>query len=300
MPDLTLRNSRSNDERNILQLIEEAFPGFEYLPRIRQGLAGGYLNSEGSFIAEETGNIAGSISCISLPRSGWFETRFLAVRKNDQATANKLIGKVEDYARSKHGERLKVLVPGVEPYVSYYKDRGFVPTRHDLRIVWDLKRMPSESSRDRSDIRNVTVDMADMTMQVWMNGMKPYWDWWFEERGGPENASSWVKDSVKEGDPWIGVFEKDRMIGTTIVWPDNYGPGQGRFNGVFVLPEYRSNGLGSRLLHAVIAKAIEHGQESMRVYTMSYLDHLAPGAAMYLKNNGKIEAEYLRLEKKLQ
>jgi hypothetical protein len=36
----------------------------------------------------------------------------------------------------------------------------------------------------------------------------------------------------------------------------------------------------------------------MKVYTLAYLDSLAPGAILYLKSNGKIEAEYLQLQKK--
>ena len=50
-------------------------------------------------------------------------------------------------------------------------------------------------------------------------------------------------------------------------------------------------------MRAVIAKAQGLGQQTMRVYTMSYLDRLAPGVILYLKNGGGIEAEYLRLEK---
>ena len=37
------------------------------------------------------------------------------------------------------------------------------------------------------------------------------------------------------------------------------------------------------------------GQSKMVVYTFSYLDSLAPGALLYLRTGGKIEAEYLQL-----
>ena len=32
--------------------------------------------------------------------------------------------------------------------------------------------------------------------------------------------------------------------------------------------------------------------------TLAFLDHLAPGAILYLRSGGRIEAEYLRLERK--
>jgi hypothetical protein len=44
---------------------------------------------------------------------------------------------------------------------------------------------------------------------------------------------------------------------------------------------------------ARVAKTL--GQRKMVVYTFSYLDSLAPGAQLYLKTGGKIEAEYLQL-----
>ncbi len=45
-----------------------------------------------------------------------------------------------------------------------------------------------------------------------------------------------------------------------------------------------------------IARFAKHlGQREMIVYTFSYLDSLSPGALLYLKSGGKIDAEYLQL-----
>jgi hypothetical protein len=32
--------------------------------------------------------------------------------------------------------------------------------------------------------------------------------------------------------------------------------------------------------------------------TLAFIDHLAPGAILYLRSGGRIEAEYLQLERK--
>jgi hypothetical protein len=52
----------------------------------------------------------------------------------------------------------------------------------------------------------------------------------------------------------------------------------------------------------VIIRGFSRGEESLllevlndAVYTFSYLDSLAPGALLYLKTGGKVEAEYLQL-----
>jgi GNAT superfamily N-acetyltransferase len=228
--------------------------------------------------------------------------RYLAAKDNDPVIARALILQAEEYARSRNGERLKAFVPMVQPYVDYYKDLGFISVRRDLRVVWDLEKLEAipddPSTHVGFEIREFSEGMAEEASRVWGLGMTPHWDWWLEEQGGLEAGSAWVKDSVRENDPWLGVFARDdRMIGVTVVWYDLYGPGEARFNGVYVLPEERGRGIGSRLLQAIIARTKAKGQRSMNVYTMSPLDHLAPGPVMYLKSGGKIEAEYTRLEK---
>ncbi len=211
--------------------------------------------------------------------------------------ASRLISKAEEYAQSKNAERLKAYVPAVQPYAGFYASAGFTATRRDVRVVWDLKRVQNKQVSGEFEITDLNADMANEASRVWARGLSPYWDWWIEEQAGPESASSWVKDSVKKHDPWVGAFTGNRMIGTSLVWPDRYGPGEARFNGVYVVPEHRSKGVGSALMRAITTKAQGLGQHRMNVYTMSYLDHLAPGAILYLKNGGGIEAEYLRLEK---
>ena len=52
-------------------------------------------------------------------------------------------------------------------------------------------------------------------------------------------------------------------------------------------------------MKAALRKALEFGLERLTVYTVAYLDHLAPGAVLYLKSGGKIEAEYVQLERDL-
>ncbi len=303
VPEARLRTISPGDFPKVLQLIDETFHDFEYLPRIRKGLYGGYLTSEGSFVVESAdGTLVGSICLASLPRRGWFETRYLAAKGNDASIARALIVQAEEYAHSMNGERLKAFVPMVQPYVDYYKDLGFVSVRRDLRMVWDLEKLqviPNDLPGDVGfDIGELSGEMADEASRVWGRGMTPHWDWWFEERGGLEAGSAWVKDSVRENDPWLGAFDSDdRMIGVTVAWPDSYEPGASMLNGVYVLPEERGRGIGSGLLHAIIARTKAKSQRSMRVYTMSPLDHLAPGPIMYLKSGGTIEAEYTRLEK---
>ncbi|HEV2138840.1 MAG TPA: GNAT family N-acetyltransferase [Nitrososphaerales archaeon] len=120
---------------------------------------------------------------------------------------------------------------------------------------------------------------------------------WIEEYGGPESAGGWIEESVNDGDPWVGAFVDGRLIGTTLLWPNAYGEGNARFNGVYVLPGMRNKGAGRALMQAAIVKGRELGQKKMNVRTVSFLDHLAPGAALYLRCRGRVETEFLELYK---
>ena len=63
-------------------------------------------------------------------------------------------------------------------------------------------------------------------------------------------------------------------------------------------PEFRKQGIGSALMNATIREAKKRNQNTMRVYTLAFLDHLAPGAVLYLKTGARIEGEYLQLQKR--
>jgi len=50
-------------------------------------------------------------------------------------------------------------------------------------------------------------------------------------------------------------------------------------------------------MNAALNRATKMGYKRLAVHTLAYLDALAPGAVLYLKSGGRIEAEYLHLTK---
>lgn len=88
----------------------------------------------------------------------------------------------------------------------------------------------------------------------------------------------------------------NKIVGVTgiVPFPEKE---EAHFLGVMVLPNFRMKGIGSRLLRAALNETRQRGYQRLVVHTMAYLDMLAPGAVLYLKSGGKIEAEYLHLLK---
>ena len=296
MSKTTLRQFREDDRDAFLKLQQDTFRGIEYLPRIKVGLAD--LDSEGSFIAERDESIIGGIGLYKLDHPGWFEISKLAVRDpQPENLASQLLNRTLENLNSKNVQFLKASTPALQPYVDVYKSLGFGPVRRSLRIVWDLSTVQARGSK--TETREVGKESADEAAEVWIHGLRPYWNYWIEESGGAEELKAWVRQSVSnKTQTWLGAFIDKKLIGLAMIRPDSYGPGDGRFNGAYALPEFRGKGIGSELMNATIREAQRLNQKTMRVYTLAFLDHLAPGAVLYLKSGGKIEGEFLQLERK--
>lgn len=295
MSDLVFRSLVATDEPLFLELQAGAFKGLEYLPRIKVGLSG--LDREGSLIAERDGSMVGCVGLLMLDRPGWYEIRNLALKNPTQTdTAKKLINHVDHYVKANNAEYVKAFTPAVQPYVDIYKAAGFEPVRRSLRICWDIAAC--KVHENKIETSELSKEWADDAARVWIDGLRPYWDYWIEEQGGPESIQAWVKESVTKRQGWIGAFIDKRLVGLSILRCDSYGPGEARFNGAYAIPEFRKQGVGSALMNATIREARNKNQNTMRVYTLAYLDHLAPGAVLYLKTGGRIEGEYLQLQKR--
>lgn len=294
MPDLVIRELNERDDSVLLEIQDQAFKGLEYLPRVKVGLPG--LDRQGSFVAERDGSVIGCIGLLKLDRPRWFEIRNLAMRNPAEThVANRLIKKVADYLEANDAEYVKAVTPSVQPYVDFYKEAGFDPVRRSLRIRWDLASC--QLSENKIETAELSKEWADDAGQVWIDGLRPYWDYWIEEQGGPEPIQAWVKESVTKRQGWIGAFVDKRLVGLSILRCDSYGSGEARFGGAYAIPEFRRRGVGSALMSATIREARNRNQNTIRVYTLAYLDHLAPGAVLYLKTGGTIEGEYLQLQK---
>lgn len=142
----------------------------------------------------------------------------------------------------------------------------------------------------------LSKDEAGKAEKMIVEAHLPYWDWWFEERGGLE-ALDWASKFGFPNGTWLGSIHGDRVTGLAGFLADAYGPGEARLECFCVLPEFRGKGIGSAVLLETLRRARRAGQRKLVIYTLGYLDHLPPGAVTYLKSGARVEGEYLQLQR---
>ena len=292
------RTSQRNDDELLASIIGEAFPGFEYLPRVRSDLSEMDPSKHGFFIAKEGDKAVGCVVATSLPREKWFDFRHIALRDafSNLETGEDLIKKAMGYVEERDYEYLKATTPAIQPYVDLYKKFGFTPIRRSLRLAWGLADS-SGRARGSAEIRELSKDDSQNVEEMIMRAHLPYWDWWLEERGGT-SVRDWAHRFGFPLGTWLGAISGGSVSGLAGFSPNAYGPGAARLTCFCVLPEFRGAGIGSSLLSKTLEMARLARQKRLVIYTLGYLDSLPPGAVTYLKSGAKIEAEYLQLQRK--
>jgi GNAT superfamily N-acetyltransferase len=293
---VSVRAFSRGEESVLLAILKDAFGSFADIPRTNAALSSRRFDADGCFVAEENGVPIGWVAATSLPRANWFVIRYLSIRRAITQTqiAERLLAEVIAYVESKGPEFLRSTTPAVQSYVEAYRKFGFKPLRRDFRISWQINDVPV--TRDsRLEMEEVSDETIDSASNLFSRALSPYWDWRTEEEGGIAAVANSFKEDRSRGARWIIARSNKEHVGLVGLIPDYYEPGVAWFRGAFVLPEHRGKKVGSDLMSEITGFAKHLGQRGMIVYTFSYFDSLAPGALLYLKSGGKIEAEYLQL-----
>ena len=297
---MILRTFRQGDEQLVLSLVNSAYRNLEQLgtERLKSLTSPPHFNADGFFVAEDEGTPLGCVGVFNLLAPGYLSLQYLAVKEafSNLPIVDGLIQVAVNYASLKQPKLLKAVTPTIQPYVEAYQRFGFQPVRRILRIAWDLTKKPEVKDASHSaTVTEIHEDGIDEASNVFVEGLKPYWDWYIEEGGGDEptrkRVAEWMKQQV-----FLGARVHGKIVGVVGVMQTT-GSDEAATSGVIVLPQFRRKGTGSLLMKAALSKAEELGCKRLRVHTMAYLDSLAPGAVLYLKSDGRIEAEYIQLVK---
>ncbi len=300
LPGITVRKFVRGEETRFIDILDEAYGHLLDSQRVRDVLASDRFSPEGSFIAEEGNARVGCVAVTSLPKARWFVLRYLAATHGSRRLeiTKLLLDKAIRYMKARNAESYRATGPAIQPYVGVYKDFGFEPIRVDLRVRWDLDLLEEEPSS--LSLAEVTVDNVDEAGEVFVEANSPYWDWRTEEEGGATKLAGWFKKGVKQGQRWMFASVGGKTIGLAGLVPNYYSGGEAWFRGAFILPEFRGKGFGLTLMNDIMRVARQMGQRRMTVQTFSHLDSLAPGALLYLRSGGTIDAEYLQMQGRRQ
>jgi len=298
LPQSIVRNVEPDELGALPKNLQDWTSGFIEIPGTKNVLSSSAFDPTGCFVAVDKGAIVGCVAVTNLPRKNWMVIRYLAAKRalSRVYAVEKLLSRALQYVETKKPEFLRATTPSIQPYVDVYKSFAFKPIRRDFRITWDLSGT-LESPNNQVEISEVTEKTAPEIAEVYVESIRPYWDWRTEEQGGEEAVTHNFRDGLKRGERWLSGHVGKELVGFTGLIPDYYKAGDARFRGAYVLPEYRGKGFGRVLMDEVSSWAKRQSQHKMTVYTFSYLDSLAPGALLYIKSGGKIESEYLQLQR---
>ncbi len=291
-----VRPHSRDDEPLLLNILNDAFGIFADTQRTRSAFSSNRFDKNGCFVAEENHIPIGWIAATRLPQDNWYVIRYLSARKSLDQTgvAENLLETAIRYVESKNPEYVRATTPSVRQYVEIYRKHGFRPLRRDFRISW--------KTDDINCVGNTGVTIEELDERnlesasgLYVRALSPFWDWRTREEGGKSNVQKSFIEDKDRGAHWYLAKIKNEPVGLAGMIPNYYGPGSAWFRGAFVPPDKRGNGIGTALMSIIAQIARSLKQTKMTVYTFSYLDSLAPGALLYLKTGGKIEAEYLQL-----
>src|SRR2546426_5988550 len=293
---ISVRAFSHGEESALLEILRDAFGSFADVARTKAVLSSKRFDPDGCFVAEVNGVPIGWLAVTSLPRDKWFVIRYLSIRGEGlkPTVGERLLSRAITYVESKGQEFLRATTPAIQPYVDVYQKFGFKPLRRDFRISWQVEDIP-QTRYPRLETEEVSKENMDRAGGIFVRASSPYWDWRTEEEGGIVAVADSFKEDRSRGARWILSSLDHEPVGLVGIIPDYYEPGVAWFRGAFVLPEHRGKRVGSALMSEISKFAKTLGQRKMVVYTFSSLDSLAPGALLYLKTGGKIEAEYLQL-----
>lgn len=299
MAAVSVRPFEEGEESAVAALLDRCFGGFETWSAARVAeMAAGAAPPAGLWVALEGGQRVGCVMVREALRPGMFVVRDLAGLEEE--VAEQLLGAVLAQLGEVAARLVRSSTLNLAPYPELYRRRGFVPVRRALTFVWHLSGVAAEPATGGE----VVVAEADRhppeeLAEIYVEGMRPYWDWFIEERGGADGYKERVAAHIAAlsggEELWLAAEVGGTPVGLSFV--SGLGEEEASLGGVYVLPSYRNRGAGSALLSATLAELRRRGVERLVVHeTVTGLEEEIPSIRLYRRSGARERAEYLHLE----
>jgi GNAT superfamily N-acetyltransferase len=319
MRNLVVRSYREGDEDVWLHIVNEslrACPGYE--PRdLRDFLRWKksiYFDEKGLFFAQICETVVGTIAAVPLKylakKKGRITNLAVLPAYQRKGIGSALLEAGLGYLKRVGMKEATAWSWNIPAFLDFYEKYSFQPVRRHLAIRWDLtKPLPKLTINKEVDVKEATITDIEVLAELASKAYLPYWDWWYQDYGGPEKVRAhWrerVKNELGKGYAYFIAYAEKKPIGFSAAQIDKElieekGVKMGTlWAGVAVLPEHRRKHIGSRLLREALTFLKKNNMEKAMVGTFSYLDSYTPAVNLYLKSGGIITREFVSLRKLL-
>lgn len=297
----TIRPLQDGDAPQIAHVLHACFGEIERWAeeRVREMVGQSGPQASSWWLAADGPRVAGCIRVHALARPKAYVIRELAVRRRESAILDPLLGAALESLAQAGATLVRASTPDVPPYPETYRRRGFVPVRRAVTLAWDLS---APAWRAPMPANIAVVDVAGhrptTLAELFVEGMRPYWDWYIEERGGAAALKRRVGDHFASGpggdELWLVAEHDGEPVG--LAGAMELDKDEAVLEGVYVLPEHRGRGIGSALMDATLAGISARARRLVVLETVTALVGDTPSVRMYRRSGARLRATYLHLQ----
>ncbi len=297
----TIRPLQDGDVPQVADVLHTCFGEMERWDeeRVRELMGQSGPQASTWWLVADGPRVAGCVRVHAQARPDAYVIRELAVRRRESAILDPLLGAALEHLAEVRATHVRASTPDVAPYPEAYRRRGFVPVRRAVTLAWDL----SASKRQAPTPANVAVVAAarhpsTILAELYVEGMRPYWDWYIEERGGAAALKRRVADHFASGpgdnELWLVAEHDGEPVG--LAGASQLDQDEAVLEGVYVLPEHRGRGIGSALMDATLARVSARTERLVVFETVTFLVGDTPSVRMYRRSGARLRAEYVHLQ----
>jgi GNAT superfamily N-acetyltransferase len=252
------------------------------------------------WVALDGSRQVGCVRVHPVPRPGAHVIRELAVDADRlEPIVDRLLDIALDRLSNLNAALVRASTPPMRLYTGAYRRRGFVPVRRALTLAWDLSGQPwAAPSSATTVVHDARRYAPDLLAELYVEGMRPYWDWYIDERGGAEalkrRAAEHFTSLRGEDERWLVAELAASPVGLAGV--SALAADEADLEGVYVLPAHRGEGVGSALMQVTLAMVRERTTRLVVTETTSFLESDIPSIRLYVRSGAQPQAEYVHLQ----
>lgn len=301
----TIRRFQEGDETGLQRLLDRCFGRFETWTADRVAELTVVPDSDTSelWVALDGSRRVGCVRVFGVPQAGTYVIRELAVDTEPQEpVAGNLLDLALEHLKGLDPSLIRGSTLNVAPYPDAYRQKGFTAVRRALTLAWDLTApLPAPDWEDSGVVGDALRHAPDHLAELYVEGMRPYWDWFIDERGGTEAYKQRVAAHIAEladdgsDEMWLAAEIEGAAVGLAFV--TQLDEDEADMGGVYVIPAYRNQGVGSALMWATLSGLRERARKRLVVSeTISSLDSDLPSIRLYKQWGARVRAEHLHLQ----